>query len=202
MIRYFCKKCNITSEHSECPHCGNRADLEESAVFWCDDCNIPIFEDICPICGAKGRKIGSDIRPVFPEERLLIEVLLGEPLKYKNSSVWNTSGNYYYADGKKLPLSPGKVKNIDPLWVREQLETYSIQNQYTAFEAIIKRFVGANKARFESIVAEAADYIRNIAQHYGPTEMYVSFFAVIVIPSRNDISFIDTLYHTCGCVVK
>lgn len=52
------------------------------------------------------KESGSDIRPVFPQERLLLDILLDCPLKYKNSSVWNTTGNYYYADGEKVSLTP------------------------------------------------------------------------------------------------
>ena len=91
MIKYICKNCNITTEMSQCPHCKSRTEMVESTIYWCDDCNIPIFEEVCPICGKKGKRIGSDIRPVFPEERLLLEIILGVPLKYKNSSVWNLS---------------------------------------------------------------------------------------------------------------
>lgn len=47
----------------------------------------------CSCCNKEGKYIGTDIRLVFPEERLLIESLLGEEFKYSNHSVWNTSGN-------------------------------------------------------------------------------------------------------------
>lgn len=113
MIKYICKKCNINTETSICPVCGERAEVENSAIYWCDDCNIPLYDEICPICGKKAHRIGSDLRPVFPEERLLLEVMLGVPFKYKNASVWNTSGNYYYADGKKIPFSVKQTKSMD-----------------------------------------------------------------------------------------
>lgn len=104
MIKYFCKKCNLNTEFSECPICGERTDLLETTVYWCDECNIPLYEEYCPLCGKQARRIGSDIRPVFPEERLLLEIMLGEPSKYKNDSVWNTSGNHYYASISCCPL--------------------------------------------------------------------------------------------------
>ena len=83
MIKYFCKKCNIASDLSVCPHCGERTEIEESTIFWCEECNIPTYDEVCPICGQHGKRIGSDLRPVFPEERLLLEIIMGCPMKYK-----------------------------------------------------------------------------------------------------------------------
>ena len=105
MIKYICKNCNITTEYSECPHCRERTEMVKSTVYWCDCCGVPIFNEYCSVCGSKGKRIGSDIRPVFPQERLLLEILLGCPLKYKNASVWNTAGNHYYVDGKRIPFT-------------------------------------------------------------------------------------------------
>ena len=105
MIRYKCKECQVSTDASVCPYCGKRTELEASTIFWCKHCNIPVFDEICPECGSICSRIGSDIRPVFPEERLLIEIILGCPLKYKDASVWNTLGNSYYVDGKKIGFS-------------------------------------------------------------------------------------------------
>ena len=102
MIKYVCKNCNIDTESSVCQVCGKRAEMVSSTIYWCDDCNIPLYEEVCPLCGKQAHRIGADLRPVFPEERLLIEIMLGEPFKYINDSVWNAAGNYYYANGKKL----------------------------------------------------------------------------------------------------
>ena len=44
--------------------------------------------------------IGTDIRPVFPEERLLLECLRGKPFEFAGHSIWNISGNKYIVDGK------------------------------------------------------------------------------------------------------
>ena len=78
MIKYFCKNCNINVESSECSVCGARTEVE-SKLYWCSTCNIPIYDEVCPICGCKGEYFTSDARPVFPEERLLIEIMLGKP---------------------------------------------------------------------------------------------------------------------------
>ena len=175
MIKYFCKKCNIASDLSVCPHCGERTEIEESTIFWCEECNIPTYDEVCPICRRPGKRIGSDLRPVFPEERLLLEIIMGCPLKYKDSSVWNAAGNYYYADGKKLRFSAGQTKDLDAADIRRQLELYSAQNSYAAFNKYIELYLRANKGRYDYLVSEATHFVRQMAESYDTTEMYVSF---------------------------
>lgn len=105
MIKYFCKNCNIDCETSECPICRNRTEVK-SNIFWCKECNIPIFEEKCGLCGSNSKYISTGLRPVFPEERLLLEILIGQPLKFINSSVWNSAGNKYIVDGKNKTFQP------------------------------------------------------------------------------------------------
>ena len=67
MIQYRCSVHNITFHSSECPICHKRGEIDISQIYWCPDCNIPIYEEKCSLCGKNGRKIATDIRPVFPE---------------------------------------------------------------------------------------------------------------------------------------
>ena len=119
--------------------------------------------------------IGRDLRPVFPEERLLLEIILGQPLKYKDSSVWSSGSGLYIVDGKRVRFSVEKTKQLDIDSIRTQLQTYAGQNTYEAFDVIIERFISANKRRFDFLIAEALHFIRDVADHYSSTERYVSF---------------------------
>lgn len=136
MIKYFCKNCNINIESSECSICGARTEVE-SKLYWCSACNIPIYDEVCPICGTKGVYFTSDARPVFPEERLLIEVMLGKPFCFIKDSVWNGSGNRYYINGKRIPFSVTNLKNYNPDSIRQKLDELKEQNTYTHFDRMI-----------------------------------------------------------------
>lgn len=177
MIRYFCDKCRIETTTSECSTCGERTRLVETSVYWCPECNIPLYEDICHRCGHKAKRIGSDIRPVFPEERLLIELMMGCPMKYAGASVWQVSGNMYIADGKKIPFSKRLIHTSDPAELRAGLEKYGEENKkaYETFNKYIERFVTANQARYGYILTEAAAFIRKAAADFDANDMYVSF---------------------------
>jgi len=175
MITYRCENCNLQTDLSVCPVCGGRTILVKSTIFWCADCKIPLFEDTCPLCGKKAKRIASDIRPVFPEERLLLEIILGTPFAFKDASVWNTAGKFYYVDGKKVELSMSAIRDLNPEAIRVQLEKYSPENDYDAFKRTIEKFIAANRKRFDYITQEAMDYIRTQAEGTDPTEMFVSF---------------------------
>ena len=146
MIKYFCKNCNINVENSECSICGARTEVE-SKLYWCETCNIPVYDEVCPTCGCKCEYFTSDARPVFPEERLLIEIMLDKPFCFIEDSVWNGSGNRYYVNGKKLPFSVTNLKKHDQDAIREKLDKLKSQNTYAHFDRIIAKWIKANAIR-------------------------------------------------------
>ena len=175
MLKYKCNHCNIETTTSKCFVCGERTELFFSEVFWCKECNIPIYDGICPICGKEAVYLAPDIRPVFPEERLLVELLKGTPFAYKEASVWGTSGNRYFVDGKPLVLNMAEYKAANIENLRSELERYSAENNYEAFDRMLVKYLAANRKRYEYISGEAMEYIREVSKGYDPTEMFVSF---------------------------
>lgn len=63
---------------------------------------VVIFEPICPRCGNEGKYIATDVRPVFPEERLLLALIQEkhDPHCYEQASVWY-GGGAYIVNGEK-----------------------------------------------------------------------------------------------------
>lgn len=176
MINYKCEKCNIECETSICPICGERT-IGKSKIFWCEICNIPIYHEKCSCCGSHGKYISTDIRPVFPEERLLLEILIDEPFKFSKNSVWNAQGNRYVIDGKKLNLTVKDLMKKPAKSVIKDLEKYEQENKdtYLEFNKYIEKFINANKERYNNIVTEATDYIIKEKEGYKDDEMFVSF---------------------------
>lgn len=181
MIKYVCNNCdNLICESSTCPVCKNRTYIDKSEIYYCKHCNIPLFDNLCSICGNRSEYIGTDIRPVFPQERLLLESIEGKPFKYAGKSVWNTSGNYYFVDGNKIKFSvKDVVNNIDYRKLKKIItenEKENIKYVDSFFdEPYIKKFVEANNIRYNSVVTEAHTYIKNISKTYDVDSMFVSF---------------------------
>lgn len=150
-------------------------------VFWCNGCNVPIIHEvstitkcICPSCGCGIKHLCSDIRPVFPEERLLIEILLGIPLEWRDKSVWATN-NRYYVDGKSVLISLRKFRDAALENVRLALTQYKSQNTYDAFNGMIARFVHANVRRLDWLEDESFSFIKATAKPYFHDQIVVSF---------------------------
>lgn len=176
LLKYICTKDNIRTKSSVCPVCGDRTELEKSDIYWCENCKVPLYDKICECCGDKGRRITTDIRPVFPEERLLLEILLDKEIgTYDNSSVWNCAGNKYLIDGERIKFSVKDLKEKNADKVREQYEKFADAISYDSFNQYMDKFVSANKSRYEYIVKEAVDYIKESTKNYTTKDMFVSF---------------------------
>lgn len=176
MLKYVCRNDNIKTKSSTCPVCGERTELKKSDIYWCDNCKVPLFQIECECCSGKGTRITTDIRPVFPEERLLLEILLDKiPGTYEKDSVWNCSGNKYLINGKRIKFSVKELKNKDVDDIRSKYEEASKNISYEYFEQYADKFVQANRSRYEFIVREAVDYIKNSTKDYTAKDMFVSF---------------------------
>lgn len=176
LLKYICTKDNIRTKSSVCPVCGDRTELEKSDIYWCENCKVPLYDKTCECCVSKGRRITTDIRPVFPEERLLLEILLDKEIgTYDNSSVWNCAGNKYLIDGERIKFSVKDLKEKDADKVREQYEKFADAISYDSFNQYMDKFVFANKSRYEYIVKEAVDYIKESTENYTTKDMFVSF---------------------------
>lgn len=179
----WCRDCNIETNEKTCPICG-RVTKEDTPIeiMWCSECRIPIIravnaqdKDICPLCDSKVHHLAADLRPVFPEERLLLELLLDkEPNEYAQKSVW-ASNSRYYINGKSVALSSSTFQTADADKLAEKLALYSSNNTYEFFNQNIDRFVLANKNRLLSIKDEAFSFVRHAAERFDEEKIVISF---------------------------
>ena len=89
--------------------------IKDITVYYCENCNIPVLVEEsttsfnCPKCNHSLRYISTDARPVYPEERLMLEASIGKPLKFIKDDVWNIKGSKYIINGQILDI---KVRDI------------------------------------------------------------------------------------------
>lgn len=113
MIERICPKCKVPMNGDKCinPNCGCMTEMS-STIYWCEHCNIPVFENVCPTCGNRGRYIATDMRPVFPEENVLVSIILeDDPQKFQKDSIWFGSG-VYIINGRKVRLPITKINRL------------------------------------------------------------------------------------------
>ncbi len=179
----WCKNCNIETNEYLCPICGTKT-VEDipTEVYWCDECKVPVIQEtnradrgICPMCGKHMKYMSADLRPVFPEERLLLEMLLGkEPHEYKSKSVW-ASNNRYYINGHAVSL-PSKLfqeTNVDDIVAK--MEKHKADNTYDFFDQNIEKFVLANQQRLHYLKDEAYAFIHEAAKKFDEEHIVLSF---------------------------
>lgn len=179
----WCNKCNVETNNGVCPLCGETT-VEDLPVeiYWCSECRTPVIQTstqadkgICPICKRQTKYLASDLRPVFPEERLLVELLLKKkPNELLEKSVW-ASNNRYYVEGKSIPISNGLYQSIDTDEIEDLLQQNKRENSYECFEKHMTTFIMANQNRLNYLIDEAHTFIRNAASKFPRERIVVSF---------------------------
>ena len=179
----WCKQCNLETNESVCPVCGKKTvDDIPIEIYWCESCKVPLIhistaaeKGVCPICGRKTHYLASDLRPVFPEERLLLACLLNEkPDDYMNRSVW-AANSRYYIDGKALSISAKVFANADTDRIAGDISSYSYKIDYTSFDESTTRFIRANQHRLAYLKDEAFAFVRQAAAKYKEENIVISF---------------------------
>jgi len=179
----WCKNCNQETNERICPICGSET-AEDIPVetYWCRNCNIPIIhvstevsKGNCPVCHGKTRYLTTDLRPVFPEERVLLALLLGrDPETYMHSSVW-AIGSRYYIDGESLSISTKTFELADTDRISAMLKDSAEGVDYTFFDKNISLFVRANRHRLAYIKDEAFSFVRKAAEKFREENIVISF---------------------------
>ena len=179
----WCKVCERETEAEHCEVCGSLTEADVPVeIYYCQNCQIPIVVSVneksdkicCPNCGVRIKRLCKDLRPVFPEERLLLEILVAKPLAYLEKSVW-ACGSRYYIDGKSMAVPLKVFAEADTKEIRQELEKWHSQNSYEHFEAQIKRFVAANAKRLTAMKEEAFRFIRETAAKFPQEQIVLSF---------------------------
>lgn len=176
---------------------------DSSTIYWCKKHRIPIFEKKCACCerdyeldGTRFdsdtfKYIGTDIRPVFPEEQLLVGITLDKtnPTALMDKSVWH-NGHSYIVDGEKVRLSIDELNSLSLEEIKEiknlieqyiylndenDEEAFNSKVDYSIFNQVISDFVYANKVRFSQIEKEAIEHIQMWADKYDKKSRFVSF---------------------------
>ncbi len=180
MIEKICPIHNVPVFGEKCPMrgCGARP-IVSTTVYWCAKCRVPSFEKTCAVCGDDCGYMATDVRPVFPEEKLLLGILMDvdDPHSLENASVWNSSSGYY-VDGRRVELAVKEInamplKHVAKIKSKYDREYQNIDRTY--FDGMMERFIECNRERYLQITDEAISYIQSFEDRYSKDEMYISF---------------------------
>ena len=179
----WCTKCNIETNENICPVCGSKTiDDLPTGIYWCKFCHVPVIQTAkqtdngtCPVCGRPTKYLATDLRPVFPEERLLLEILLEmDQDALLSKSVW-ANNNRYYIDGKVISLPNTIFQEADTEQISEEINKRRDGISYTHFDANMKTFILVNQTRLNFLKDEAFSFIQEAASKLPEEKIVVSF---------------------------
>ncbi len=185
----WCFECEKETNDLICSTCGNLTNNDiPHLVYWCGQCNIPFVGigskkselKLCPECNIQAKRTFEDIRPVFPEERLLLELLLKKPpFFYIHASVWMT-GTRYIVNGNTIRLPAGCFEQLNVDSYRESLSLLQDENRalsYPVFDSYITRFIKNSKSWLDSFTEEACSWVCKCVEDpkYKDINLMVSF---------------------------
>lgn len=178
----WCKECNLETINERCESCGSKTEgTIPFEIFWCQRCQAPIIraansidKNTCPSCGEDTKYLSADLRPVFPEERLLFEILIGKPLAFLNESVWSST-NRYYVNGNPTVINSSYYRKYTPEVIKSQLQKYSSQNSYDFFNIKIQNFIRVNQTHLNYVRDEAYSFIQSTSEKIPQENIVLSF---------------------------
>ena len=154
---------------------------KKTRIYWCKSCKVPVMSNslnktvTCRLCGNNADYMCSDVRPVFPEERLFIEILISNPFEFEKSSIWASKSGRYYIDGESYLIPKYLYSFENAAKVREHIDKYKSDNSYEHFNLFISRFIKANKKRLDGLKYEAYNFVESAAKYIKNKNMFISF---------------------------
>ena len=147
----------------------------KTVAYWCNHCKVPVIrpksdKETCPICNRRMKFLSNTLRPVFPAEERLVELLTNK--KFNNEILWKGKSTYY-VDGKSLRITNNQKVYADDKMLRKELLNKKFD--YTKFNNNIDLFINANKEHLEYITQEAIEFIQDESSKYDIKNTMVSF---------------------------
>jgi len=147
----------------------------KTVAYWCSCCKIPVIRpktenEKCPICEHRMKFLSNTLRPVFPAEERLVELLTGR--KFTDEILWKGKSTYY-VNGKSLRITNHQKIYADDKLLRKELLNKKFS--YEKFDKNIELFVKANKEHLDYITQEAIEFIQDESKKYDIKNTMVSF---------------------------
>lgn len=183
----------------------------ENKLYWCGRCQIPVYYEKCPVCKQDAVPFVTDLRPVFPEEAVLLEILLKCKGELRGQSLWNAKGNRYFVNGKPLPfVLKDVVTEWDPfevhrLWRDEILKGEDIGED--EFAERQQKFTVANRERLLKLEEDAFNCVKRAVAKFPQRIKMVSFSGgkdstVVSSVVRRALGTNDILHVFCDTTIE
>jgi len=125
-------------------------------IYWCDNCNVPLLMEKCDICGTEGRYCAFDMKPLFEQERRLLEAELSIEIpvdSFISQTRVITGGKTLFQFG----VTDGK------LCLKKPLSQKAARRNYSSFEEYWGIVIEANRRVLEQLEKRSLGLIADVA---------------------------------------
>lgn len=138
-------------------------------VYWCRACGVPLLQQYCGNCGEQGLKMVSDLRPVFEEEKQLLERLTNEIFPRETLLLWMRQRTLWYDGRRYLRFSGDNKPQIRSRY--DMGGAYSGNGKRNYIEKLFR----ANELTLDKLQAEAIEFIKRATKQFANDVPLVSF---------------------------
>lgn len=138
-------------------------------VYWCRNCGVPLLQPRCGNCGEAGTKTVSDLRPVFEEEKHLLEQFTEVVLPEQTTLLWMNRRTLWYNGQRYLKLTGNGKPQIQ---VRYPVTTDPQKNSQNITAEVI---LAANRATLCKLEEDAINFINETTSQFSQCLPVVSF---------------------------
>lgn len=139
-------------------------------LFWCSRCGIPLLKRRCENCGDVGKKICSDLKPMWKEEVKFIEKRTAKRLPGRSwqDGLWTRHRTIWFQGRRLFRLHCGSDLKID--------EKHPISMETRIRSAPITKNIvyEGNRSSLEKLEKEAISFIREIIGEFPTKKPVVS----------------------------
>lgn len=138
-------------------------------VYWCRNCGVPLLQPRCGNCGEAGTKTVSNLRPVFEEEKHLLEQFTEVVLPEQTTLLWMNHRTLWYNGQRYLKLTGNGKPQIQ---VRYPVTTDPQKNSQNITAEVI---LAANRATLCKLEEDAINFINETTSQFSQCLPVVSF---------------------------
>ena len=129
----------------------------------------------CRVCSSKLKYMGKDIRPVFIEEKIMLEELLGINLIGEN--VWAGKSHRYFLNGEVASFSKSDLYDLSEAKIEKKRQVIfdRIKGHKEDINKEFSKFIKRNKSHLKFIEDNAFNFIKNARDIFSDSFQIVSF---------------------------
>ena len=141
----------------------------DQRLYWCSKCDVPLLTPICYRCNSRGRRFIVDVKPVFVEERSILEEICGRNLP---DNLYTARNRLYYKGRFLMSLT---ANNGHVTVTRDHTDSLLEDVVHSNGSISLEPVIAANEPVLRFLEQQAMDSILEITQEYPDRKPVVSF---------------------------